>query len=71
MLKLLSLNRYLLEKASIFKIERILANKILKTHKGYFDNKPGINIKIQDVKSMSSKEFDIVKSIASEMIPLN
>lgn len=71
MLKLLSLNRYLLEKASIFKIERILANKILKTHRGHFDNKPGINIKIQDVKSMSSKEFDIVKSIVSEMIPLN
>lgn len=71
MLKLLSLNRSMLEHAAVFRIERMLANKILKTHQGYFQEKDKINIEKQDVKSMSSKEFDIVKAIVSEMIPLN
>ena len=71
MLKLLSLNRSMLEHASVFRIERMLAAKILKTHNGYFQEKDKVNVKIQDVKSMSSKEFDIVKAIVSEMIPLN
>lgn len=68
MLALLKVNRYLLERAAVVRLERKIADEIVKraTSKSF---KGSGSIKYGDTQKLSAKEFQILKNMTAEIIP--
>jgi hypothetical protein len=66
MLKLVELNRYLIQKAAVIKLERKLANEVLE-----IDQKHESKINEFDARGLNRNEFKELKRYASDVISMN